>query len=134
MTSLKFVLPTAIATIVGFMLGWAIEFGRLMDVHRPAGCDGPCVLVAGEYYGDALVGGLVGALVAGLLLLGLVLMVFAGRRPSRPLHDARGSREQWSEVLDASGVGGPDGRTPSAEGAGGEPGAPGGKAPRRRCR
>ena len=79
MTSLKFVLPTALAAGVGFMLGWSIEFRRLMDVHRPDGCDGPCVLVAGEYYDDALVGGLVGALVLGLFVFGLVVVVFARR-------------------------------------------------------
>lgn len=87
-TSLKFVLPTAIAAILGFMLGWSLEFGRLMDVHRPDGCDGPCIFAAGEYYDDALWGGLVGALVLGLFVFGLVMVVFARRRPPGPSRDS----------------------------------------------
>jgi hypothetical protein len=87
MTSLKFVLPTAIAAMVGFMLGWSLEFGRLMEVHRPNGCDGPCIFAAGEYYDDALVGGLVGALVLGLFVFGLVVIVFARRRSPTGLQD-----------------------------------------------
>ena len=81
MRSLKFVLPTTIAAIVGFMIGWSIEFGRLMDVHRPDGCDGPCVLLASEYHDDALWGGLVGALVLGLFVFGVVVLVLARRGP-----------------------------------------------------
>jgi hypothetical protein len=81
MTSVaKIVLPTTVAAIVGFMLGWSIEFDRLVDEHRPNGCDGPCLFLAGEYHDDALWAGLFGALVLGLLVFGLVVLVLAGRR------------------------------------------------------
>jgi len=78
--SAKFVLPTAMAAIVGFMLGWSIEFDRLVDDHRPDGCGGPCLFLASEYHDDALRAGLFGALVLGLVVFGLAVLVFARRR------------------------------------------------------
>jgi hypothetical protein len=90
MASAKYVLPTAIAAMVGFMLGWSIEFDRLLDEHRPDGCDGPCLFLASEYHDDALWAGLFGALVLGLLMLGLLVLVFARRRrEQRPSEDVR---------------------------------------------
>jgi hypothetical protein len=90
MASAKYVLPTAIAAMVGFMLGWSIEFDRLLDEHRPDGCDGPCLFLASEYHDDALWAGLFGALVLGLLMLGLLVLVFARRRSEqRPSEDVR---------------------------------------------
>ena len=80
MGSATFVLPTVFAAILGFMLGWSIEFDRLMAEHRPDGCDGPCVFLASESHDDALLAGLVGALVLGLTVLGLVVLVLARRR------------------------------------------------------
>ena len=80
MGSAKFVLPTAIAAILGFMLGFSIELSRLIAANRPDGCDGPCVFAAGEYHDDALLAGVVGALVLGLSVLGLVVIVLARRR------------------------------------------------------
>ena len=91
MGSAKFVLPTVIAAILGFMLGWSIEFDRLMTEHRPDGCDGPCVFVASEYHDDALLAGVVGALVLGLSVLGLVVVVLARRRSvPEPDENSRG--------------------------------------------
>ena len=91
MGSAKFVLPTVIAAILGFMLGWSIEFGRLMGEHRPDGCDGACVFLASEYHDDALVAGVVGAVVLGLSVLGLVVLVLARRRTApKPPPNSRG--------------------------------------------
>ena len=91
MGSAKFVLPTVIAVILGFLLGWSIEFGRLMKEHRPDGCDGPCVFLASEYHDDALVAGVVGALVLGLSVLGLVVLVLARRHTApKPPPSSRG--------------------------------------------
>jgi hypothetical protein len=68
------------AAILGFMIGWSLEFDRLVDAHRPNGCDGPCLFLAGEFYDDALWAGLVGAVVSGLFVLGLAVLVFARQR------------------------------------------------------
>lgn len=89
MASAKFVLPTVIAAILGFMLGWSIEFSRLMAEHRPDGCNGPCVFLASEYHDDALWAGVVGALVLGLSVFGFVMLVLARRRTAQsPSQDA----------------------------------------------
>ena len=88
-TMAKIVLPTFIAVVVGFMLGWSIEFSRLRAVHRPDGCDGPCLFLASEYHDDALWAGVVGALVLGLFVFGLAVLVVARRRTTpRPSQDA----------------------------------------------
>lgn len=91
-SSLKFVLPTAVAAIVGFMLGWSLEFDRLVDAHRPDGCDGPCLFLASEFHDDALLAGVVGAVVCGLFVFGLVVLVLARRR-SAP-RSSRGTPEE----------------------------------------
>jgi hypothetical protein len=79
-TMAKIVLPTFIAAAVGFIVGWWYEFGRLVREHRPNGCAGPCLLVAGEYHDDALWVGAAAALVLGLFVFGLVLLVLARQR------------------------------------------------------
>lgn len=62
---------------VGFIVGWLIQFERLMAEHRPDGCDGPCLGWAAEYHGGALWGGFVGAVVLGLPALVLASRYFA---------------------------------------------------------
>jgi ABC-type Fe3+ transport system permease subunit len=88
-TMAKIVLPTFMAVVVGFMVGWWFEFGRLMREHRPNGCDGPCLFLASEYHDDALWVGVGAALVLGLLVFGLAVLVVARRRTApRPSQDA----------------------------------------------
>jgi ABC-type Fe3+ transport system permease subunit len=79
-TMAKIVLPTFMAAVVGFMVGWWFEFSRLVQEHRPDGCDGPCLFLASEYYDDALWVGVGAALVFGLLVCGLAVLVLARRR------------------------------------------------------
>ena len=76
----KVVLPTFVAAVTGFLVGWWLEFARLIREHRPGGCDGPCLFLASELYDDALWVGVVGALVGGLFVFGLVVLVLARRR------------------------------------------------------
>ena len=79
MPKLKIAVVTAIAATVGFIGGWLIEFSRLMAEHRPDGCDSPCVFSADEYWGDAVSGGLIGA-----VILGVGVLVLARRRFVKP--------------------------------------------------
>jgi hypothetical protein len=82
--SAKVVLPAFIAAVTGFLVGWWLEFRRLVQAHRPNGCDGTCLFLAGEYYDDALWVGVVGALVCGLLVFGLAVLALARLRPEPP--------------------------------------------------
>ena len=82
-TVAKIVLPTFIAAALGFIVGWWYEFGRLVREHRPDGCGGPCLFLAGEYHDDALWVGAAAALVFGLFVFGLTLLALS-RRPTAP--------------------------------------------------
>jgi hypothetical protein len=77
MRAFKITVSTVVAFTVGFVVGWVIQFGRLMAEHRPDGCDGPCLVLAGEFYDEALWGGLIGALALGLPILALAWRYFA---------------------------------------------------------
>jgi hypothetical protein len=74
---LKIAAATLVAVMIGFAVGWLAQFERLMAEHRPDGCDGPCYILASEYWDDALWGGLLGALAVGLIGLGLAWRYFA---------------------------------------------------------
>ena len=79
-TVAKIALPSFMAVVIGFMVGWWFEFSRLMREHRPNGCDGPCLFLASEYHDDALWVAVGAALVLGLLVFGVAVLVFARRR------------------------------------------------------
>ena len=84
MPTVKIAASTVVAVIVGFVVGWFIQFSRLVAEHRPDGCDGPCLFLADEFYDDALWGAFVGALV-----LGIPVFLLARRRFTNTAGQAR---------------------------------------------
>jgi hypothetical protein len=74
MPKVKFAVVTVIAAIVGFFVGFGFEWEGIMARERPDGCDGPCVILAGQYVPHALPSALLGAGIAGFGTLACLLL------------------------------------------------------------
>lgn len=70
---------TVVVAAFGFIGGFAVTANFVEERFYPDGCDGPCVILAGDVFTAALVGGLIGA-----LILGIGVYVLASRRFVKP--------------------------------------------------